>query len=77
MGSVLAGNLVESGHHVMTMIEVIDASSGQSAAARDKFPNHVPTGRYAAGLANTLMSKDLKLYVGAVEAQMRRRCWAA
>ena len=52
-----------------TMLEVIDASSGQSAASRDKFPNHVLTGRYAAGFANSLMSKDLKLYVGAVETQ--------
>jgi len=52
-----------------TMVEVIDASSGQSAATRDKFPNHVLTGRYAAGFANSLMSKDLKLYLGAVEAQ--------
>ena len=52
-----------------TMLEVIDASSGQSVASRDKFPNHVLTGRYAAGFANSLMSKDLKLYVGAVETQ--------
>ena len=52
-----------------TMLEVIDASSGQSAATSDKFPNHVLTGRYAAGFANSLMSKDLKLYLGAVEAQ--------
>ncbi len=52
-----------------TMVEVIDASSGQSAATSDKFPNHVVTGRYAAGFANSLMSKDLKLYMGAVEAQ--------
>ena len=52
-----------------TMVEVIDASSGQSAATRDKFPNHVITGHYAAGFANSLMSKDLKLYMGAVEAQ--------
>jgi 3-hydroxyisobutyrate dehydrogenase len=52
-----------------TMLQVIDASSGQSAATRDKFPNHVLTGRYAAGFANSLMSKDLKLYLGAVRAQ--------
>lgn len=51
-----------------TMLEVIDASSGQSAATSDKFPNHVLTGRYAAGFANSLMAKDLKLYLGAVEA---------
>ena len=43
-----------------TMLEVIDASSGQSAATSDKFPNHVLTGRYAAGFANSLMSKDLQ-----------------
>jgi 3-hydroxyisobutyrate dehydrogenase len=52
-----------------TMLEVIDASSGQSVASSDKFPNHVLTGRYAAGFANSLMAKDLKLYVGAVETQ--------
>ena len=50
------------------MLEVIDASSGQSAATSDKFPNHVLTGRYAAGFANSLMAKDLKLYLAAVEA---------
>ena len=57
------------GLEMETMLEVIDASSGQSAASRDKFPNHVLTGRYAAGFANSLMSKDLKLYLGAVAAQ--------
>jgi 3-hydroxyisobutyrate dehydrogenase-like beta-hydroxyacid dehydrogenase len=51
------------------MLEVLDASSGQSAATRDKFPNHVLTGRYAAGFANSLMAKDLRLYVEAVETQ--------
>ena len=52
-----------------TMLEVLDASSGQSAATSDKFPNHVLTGRYAAGFANSLMSKDLKLYMAAVDTQ--------
>jgi 3-hydroxyisobutyrate dehydrogenase len=57
------------GLDMATMIEVIDGSSGQSAATRDKFPNHVLSGRYAAGFANSLMSKDLQLYVEAVQAQ--------
>jgi 3-hydroxyisobutyrate dehydrogenase len=57
------------GLEMETMLEVIDASSGQSAASRDKFPNHVLTGRYAAGFANSLMAKDLKLYLGAVAAR--------
>ncbi len=52
-----------------TMLEVLNASSGQSAATTDKFPNHVRTGRYASGFANSLMSKDIALYLGAVEAQ--------
>jgi 3-hydroxyisobutyrate dehydrogenase len=55
------------GLDLATMVEALDASSGQSAATSDKFPNHVVTGRYAAGFANTLMAKDLSLYLGAVE----------
>lgn len=52
-----------------TMLEVLNASSGRSAATSDKFPNQVHTGRYASGFANSLMSKDVPLYLGAVEAQ--------
>jgi 3-hydroxyisobutyrate dehydrogenase len=52
-----------------TMIEVLDASSGRSAATNDKFPNHVLTGRFAAGFANSLMDKDVRLYLREVEAQ--------
>jgi 3-hydroxyisobutyrate dehydrogenase len=57
------------GLDMATMLEVIDGSSGRSAATSDKFPNHVLTGRYGAGFANSLMAKDLNLYLGAVEAQ--------
>ena len=52
-----------------TMIEVLDASSGQSAATSDKFPTQVLTGRYAAGFTNSLMNKDLRLFLAEVEAQ--------
>ena len=52
-----------------TMLDVLDASSGRSAATGDKFPNHVLTGRYASGFANSLMAKDLRLYRSAVAAQ--------
>ena len=52
-----------------TMLEVLNASSGQSVATSDKFPNHVVTGRYAAGFANSLMAKDVGLYLQAVEAE--------
>lgn len=60
---------LSEGLDMETMLEVLNTSSGQSAATTDKFPNHVLTGRYAAGFANSLMSKDLQLYLGAVEAQ--------
>jgi 3-hydroxyisobutyrate dehydrogenase len=52
-----------------TMVDVLNASSGQSAATSDKFVNHVLTGRFASGFANSLMAKDLRLYTGAVEEQ--------
>lgn len=52
-----------------TMIDVLNASSGQSTATSDKFPTHVLTGRYAAGFANSLMVKDLELYLGSVGVQ--------
>jgi 3-hydroxyisobutyrate dehydrogenase-like beta-hydroxyacid dehydrogenase len=60
---------VAVGLDMETMIDVLNASSGQSAATSDKFVNHVLTGRYASGFANSLMAKDLRLYLGAVEAQ--------
>jgi 3-hydroxyisobutyrate dehydrogenase-like beta-hydroxyacid dehydrogenase len=50
------------------MVEVIDQSSGRSAATNDKFPNHVLNGRYAAGFTNSLMAKDLQLYLDEVQA---------
>jgi 3-hydroxyisobutyrate dehydrogenase-like beta-hydroxyacid dehydrogenase len=49
-----------------TMLEVLNTASGRSAATADKFPNHVLTGRYAAGFTNSLMTKDLGLYLQAV-----------
>lgn len=51
------------------VLEVLNASSGQSAASRDKFVDHVLTGRYASGFANTLMAKDVRLYLQAVAGQ--------
>jgi 3-hydroxyisobutyrate dehydrogenase-like beta-hydroxyacid dehydrogenase len=50
-----------------TMLEVLNSASGRSAASSDKFPNEVLTGRYAAGFTNSLMTKDVQLYLRAVE----------
>jgi 3-hydroxyisobutyrate dehydrogenase len=60
---------VSSGLDIEVVLDVVNTSSGQSQATTDKFPNHVLTGRYAAGFANTLMAKDLRLYLEAVGAQ--------
>jgi 3-hydroxyisobutyrate dehydrogenase len=60
---------VAAGLDMGTMLDVLNAGSGQSAATSDKFVHHVLTGRYASGFANSLMAKDLRLYMGAVEAE--------
>lgn len=49
-----------------TMLAVLNAASGRNGATDDKFPNHVLTGRYASGFANSLMAKDVRLYLSAV-----------
>jgi 3-hydroxyisobutyrate dehydrogenase-like beta-hydroxyacid dehydrogenase len=55
------------GLDMATMLEVLGASSGTNSAVTDKFPRQVLTGRYAAGFANSLMCKDVRLYLRAVE----------
>jgi 3-hydroxyisobutyrate dehydrogenase len=56
-----------TGVDMATMLEVINASSGRSAASEDKFVHHVLPDSYSSGFANTLMAKDLDLYLRAVE----------
>ncbi|GAA2401821.1 3-hydroxyisobutyrate dehydrogenase [Actinomadura vinacea] len=60
---------VAAGLDMGTMLEVLNGASGQSAASRDKFPDHVLTGRYASGFTNSLMLKDVRLYLDAVREQ--------
>jgi 3-hydroxyisobutyrate dehydrogenase len=57
------------GLDMATMVEVLNASSGNNTATNDKFPNQVITGRFASGFANSLMAKDVRLYLSAVEEQ--------
>lgn len=57
------------GVDMATVLEVLNVSSGQSAATRDKFVDQVLPGRYASGFANTLMAKDVRLYRQAVVGQ--------
>jgi len=58
---------VSAGLDPATMLDVLNQSSGRSAASSDKFPDHVLTERYAAGFSNSLMHKDVRLYLQAVE----------
>ncbi|HEX4017477.1 MAG TPA: NAD(P)-dependent oxidoreductase [Frankiaceae bacterium] len=53
------------GLDMATMLDALNVSSGRSAATQDKFPTHVLTERYASGFANSLMAKDLRLYLAA------------
>ena len=57
---------VAEGLDMTVMLEVLNGSSGRSAATSDKFPHHVLTGRYASGFTNSLMAKDVQLYLDAV-----------
>jgi 3-hydroxyisobutyrate dehydrogenase-like beta-hydroxyacid dehydrogenase len=57
------------GLDMATMLDVLNTSSGRSAATSDKFANHVVNERYASGFANTLMAKDVALYLGAATTQ--------
>ncbi len=50
-----------------TMLQVLNQSSGRSAASSDKFPDQILTERYAAGFSNSLMARDVRLYLRAVE----------
>jgi 3-hydroxyisobutyrate dehydrogenase-like beta-hydroxyacid dehydrogenase len=58
---------VAAGLDMATMLEVLNGSSGRNSATSDKFPNHVLNGRYASGFTNSLMAKDLQLYLRSVE----------
>jgi 3-hydroxyisobutyrate dehydrogenase-like beta-hydroxyacid dehydrogenase len=61
---------VAEGLDMTVMLEVLNGSSGRSAATEDKFPHHVLTGRYASGFTNSLMAKDVQLYLHAVADQV-------
>ncbi len=54
-----------AGLEMETMLDVLNQSSGRSTASLEKFPDHVLTGRYQAGFSNSLMAKDVALYLQA------------
>lgn len=56
------------GLRIDTLCEVVGVSSGRNSAIDDKFPNHVAKGKYDSGFRNSLMAKDLGLYLSEVES---------
>jgi len=52
-----------------TMCQVLNVSTGINSATRDKFPKQIIPGHYAAGFTNTLLTKDLCLYLAEVQQQ--------
>lgn len=60
--------LMAAGLDMAVALEVINMSSGQSNASTDKFVKQVLPGTYAAGFANSLMAKDVRLYSEAAAA---------
>jgi 3-hydroxyisobutyrate dehydrogenase-like beta-hydroxyacid dehydrogenase len=46
-----------------TLLDVVDASSGQNNAASDKFPKQVLTRRFDHGFRLELMAKDVRLAI--------------
>ncbi|MEU6192723.1 NAD(P)-dependent oxidoreductase [Streptomyces sp. NPDC047061] len=56
-----------AGLEMDVLLDVLNASSGRSGATLDKFPQEVLTGRYASGFSNSLMAKDLRLYLREVD----------
>jgi len=50
------------------MVEVLNVSSGRSAASQDKFPKSIVPRSYDFGFAASLMAKDVTLYLENAEA---------
>ncbi len=59
---------LSQGLDMKTMLDVINVSTGQNTATRDKFPERILTGTYDAGFQTALEAKDVKLYLEGVRA---------
>jgi len=59
---------VGQGLDMKTMLDVLNVSTGQNTATKDKFPNRVLSESYDAGFLTRLFFKDISLYREAVTA---------
>lgn len=57
---------IDHGLEMKTILDVLNASSGQNTATSDKYLKRVLTGTYDAGFATRLIAKDVKLYEACV-----------
>jgi len=55
------------GLDMQTTLDVVNRSTGQNTASRDKFPKRVVTERYDGGFAAAMMAKDVRLYLEEVK----------
>ena len=62
------------GLDMQTALDVVNRSTGQNTASRDKFPKRIVTESYDGGFAAAMMAKDVRLYrdeVGTVGSAAR------
>jgi 3-hydroxyisobutyrate dehydrogenase len=57
---------LSQGLDMKVMLDLINVSTGQNTASRDKFPQRVMTETFDAGFRTALEAKDLKLYMEAL-----------
>ena len=51
------------GLEMKTVLDVVNRSTGQNTASRDKFPKRIQTESYDGGFAAAMMAKDVRLYL--------------
>lgn len=51
------------GLDMQTVLDVVNRSTGQNTASRDKFPKRIVTETYDGGFAAAMMAKDVRLYL--------------
>ncbi len=59
---------LSQGLDLETMLAVVNVSTGESYASREKFTKRVLTGTFDSGFATALMAKDVTLYADSVAA---------
>ena len=51
------------GLDMQTILDVVNRSTGQNTASRDKFPKRIVNEKYDGGFAAAMMAKDVRLYL--------------